>query len=126
MKLCQSSFLNHLFLIVISLSAWQRIAMFKLTWHKAAARLFIAFVQSQEFQDSLGKYTVRKDMATKDSEWIGGYPNTNLLGFYEFMRNRTHIHELRTIMEKYFGPVKGSSPVEDHKMIKLTYGWPSF
>lgn len=107
--------------------AWaQRIAMFKLTKHKAAAKLFIAFVQSKEFQQTLGRYSIRKDMDFSDTPWIGSYPNTNPLGFYEFMRDREHIGELRKLMTEQFGPVDGPSPVEDHRMIKLTYGWPHF
>lgn len=104
----------------------QRMAMFKLTKHKAAARLFMAFVQSEAYQKTLGIYTVRKDIDLGNSQWIGSYPNTKPLGFYEFMRNRQHIHELRTLMEKHLGPVEGESPVEDHRMIKMTYGWPYF
>lgn len=104
----------------------QRIAMFKQTKHKAAARLFIAFVQSEEFQKSLGNYTVLKNSHLKNIDWIGDHPNTNPVGFYEFMRDREYVGNLRTLMEKYFGPVKGASPVKDHKMIKLTYGWPYF
>jgi ABC-type Fe3+ transport system substrate-binding protein len=104
----------------------QRITMFKLTKHKAAARLFLAFVQSLEFQQSLGTYNVRKDIDLGDNAWIGSYDNTNPVGFYAFMRNRKHINELRDLMVSYFGPVQGTSPVEDHKMIKLTYGWPFF
>ncbi|MGL4697901.1 ABC transporter substrate-binding protein [Enterococcus larvae] len=100
----------------------QRIAMFKLTKHKAAARLFIAFVQSYEFQQSLGHYTVRKDISLKNDTWIGDHSTTDPLGFYTFMRDREYIGRLRNQMQSYFGPVKGESPVVDHKMIKLTYG----
>ncbi|MGG5340952.1 ABC transporter substrate-binding protein [Enterococcus sp. AZ192] len=100
----------------------QRIAMFKLTKHKAAARLFLAFVQSYGFQESLGHYSVRKDISFDDQPWIGSHPTTNPLGFYEFMRDRKTIGSLRKMMEQYFGPVQGESPVVDHKMIKLTYG----
>ncbi|EUJ31389.1 hypothetical protein MFLO_09202 [Listeria floridensis FSL S10-1187] len=99
----------------------QRIAMFKLTKHKAAARLFLAFVQSLEFQESLGHYTVRKDIELSET-WIGDHATTNPFGFYEFMRDRKHIGELRKLMQSYFGPVYGDSPVVDHRMIKLTYG----
>ena len=96
--------------------------MFKLTKHKAAARLFLAFIQSEEYQKTLGNYNVRKDIDSKKVPWIGSYPNTNPLGFYTFMRDRRHIGELRKIMTSYFGSVQGESPVADHKMIKLTYG----
>lgn len=104
----------------------QRIAMFKLTKHKAAAKLFIAFTQSTSFQESLGKYTVRKDIIGEGEQWIGSYKNTNPEGFFEFMRDRKHINDLRQLMTNYFGPVYGESPLVDHKMIKLTYGWPTY
>lgn len=104
----------------------QRLAMFKLTKHQAAARLFLAFAQSTAFQKILGSYTVRSDLDSADTPWIGGYANTDPLGFYEFMRDRRHIHQLRKLMTDYFGPVVGESPVADHRMIKLTYGWPAY
>ncbi|MGK9301279.1 UNVERIFIED_CONTAM: ABC transporter substrate-binding protein, partial [Melissococcus plutonius] len=104
----------------------QRMAMFKQTKHKAAAKLFLAFIQSKEFQQSLGKYTVRKDIDLGGETWIGNHPNTNPVGFYAFMRDRKHINDLRKLMESHFGPVKGISPVKNHKMIKMTYGWPYF
>lgn len=104
----------------------QRIAMFKLTKHKAAAKLFIAFVQSREFQETLGRYTVRKDIDLGGEKWIGDYDNTDPLGFYAFMRDRKHIGELRARFEEKLGPVKGDSPVEDHRLIKLSYGWPHY
>lgn len=107
----------------------QRIAMFKQTKHKACARLFIAFVQSREFQDTLEKYTIRKDVELSE-KWIGDYDNTNPVGFYEFMRDRQHIGEFRKTMEEFFGEVKGDSPVEDYSMIKYSYNnfnenWPT-
>lgn len=104
----------------------QRIAMFKATRHKAAARLFIAFVQSAGFQETLGRYTVRKDVDLHNEKWIGDYDNTNPAGFYEWMRDRTHIGELRAKFAEKFGPVVGASPVEDHRLIKLSYGWPRY
>lgn len=100
----------------------QRIAMFKLTKHKACARLFLAYVQSLEFQQGLGNYSVRKDIDFGDTPWIGSYENTNPTGFYEFMRDRKHIGELRALMQETFGPVHGLSPVEDYQTIKLVYG----
>lgn len=104
----------------------QRIAMFKMTKHKAAAKLFIAFVQSLGFQESLGRYTVRKDVDLHGEKWIGDYDNTDPVGFYEFMRDREHIGELRALFAEKLGPVKGESPVEDHRLIKLSYGWPHY
>lgn len=104
----------------------QRIAMFKLTKHKAAARLFIAFVQSREFQETLGRYTVRKDIDLGGEKWIGDYDNTDPVGFYAFMRDRKHIGELRRLFAEKLGPVIGESPVEDHRLIKLSYGWPHY
>lgn len=101
----------------------QRIAMFKLTRHKAAARLFIAFVQSRAFQETLGRYTVRKDIDLGGERWIGAYGNTDPVGFYEWMRDRQHIGDLRAKFAEKFGPVTGASPVEDHRLIKLSYGW---
>lgn len=100
----------------------QRAAMFKLTRHKAAARLWLAYLTSHEHQSGRGSWSVRDDVdppqGLKDIE---AYPNTNPLSFINWMRDRRRIHDLRVKMEAVFGPVHGQSPLTDQALIKLYY-----
>jgi len=99
----------------------QRAAMFKLTKHKSAAKLFLAYLASYEFQSSRGFWSTREDVPVPDGmESLDKY-NTDPLGFIKWMRNRKHIHELRKLMEEIFGPVNGLSPLIDPKLIRLYY-----
>ncbi len=102
----------------------QRAAMFKLTQHKAAARLFLAYITSHEYQSSLGTWSTRQDVAPPSNlRPLDEYPNTNLLEFIEWMRDRQHLHELRAKMQRIFGPVRGPSPVTDSKLLKIYRRW---
>lgn len=100
----------------------QRAAMFKLTKNKATARLFLAFLASHEFQSSRGFWSTRTDVTA-----LGGlvpldhYKNTDPLDFIIWMRDRKHIHELRTIFKDIFGEVKGESPLKDPSLFRVYY-----
>ena len=98
----------------------QRAAMFKLTRHKAAARLFIAYLTSYEYQSARGTWPVRDDVDPPNGfKPLGEYKNTDPLGFIAWMRDRAHLHELRVKMCKYFGGVKGKSPLTDPELLRL-------
>lgn len=98
----------------------QRGAMFKLTRHKAAARLLLAYLTSYEYQAARGTWSVRDDVAPPPGlKPIEAYSNTNPLDFIHWMRNRRHIHELRMQMQNIFGPVQGQSPLTDPALIRL-------
>lgn len=100
----------------------QRAAMFKLTRHKAAARLFLAYLTSYEFQSERGSWSVRQDVAVPAGlRAVEEYSNTDPLDFIQWMRDRKHIHELRLLMAEIFGPVRGESPLTEQKLIKLYY-----
>ena len=100
----------------------QRAAMFKLTRHKAAARLWLAYLTSHEHQSGRGSWSVRDDVEPPEGlQEIEAYPNTNPLDFISWMRDRRHIHDLRVKMETVFGPVRGQSPLTDQALIKLFY-----
>ncbi len=100
----------------------QRAAMFKLTKHKAAARLFLAYLTSYEYQSSRGAWSVREDVAPPAGlKPLKDYANTDPLGFIEWMRDREHINELKQQMIRIFGPVRGESPLTDRALLRL-YG----
>lgn len=98
----------------------QRAAMFKLTRHKAAARLFLAYLTSYEYQTSRGTWPVRTDVAPPPGLMpLSSYNNTNPLEFISWMRDRQHIHELRMKMQSIFGLVRGQSPLTDPALLRL-------
>ena len=100
----------------------QRAAMFKLTKNKAAARLFLAYVSSFEFQNSRGFWSTRTDVTEMGGlDPLPNYKNTDPLDFIEWMRDRKHIHELRALFTDIFGEVKGESPLKDPSLLRVYY-----
>lgn len=100
----------------------QRAAMFKLTKSKAAARLFLAYVASFEFQNSRGFWSTRTDVTEMGGlEPLPNYKNTDPLDFIKWMRDRENIHNLRTLFTEIFGEVKGESPLKDPSLFRVYY-----
>ena len=98
----------------------QRAAMFKLTRHKAAARLFLAYLTSYEYQASRGTWSVRGDVAPPQGlSPLAQYGNTDPLEFISWMRDRKRLNDLRAQMCEVFGPVKGESPLTDPNLLRL-------
>jgi ABC-type Fe3+ transport system substrate-binding protein len=98
----------------------QRAAMFRLTRHKSAARLFIAYLISHEYQSSLSGWSVRGDVKPPQPlRPLNEYANTSPTDFIDWMRDRKHLHELRMLMEDNFGPVQGPSPLTDPALLRL-------
>ncbi len=88
--------------------------MFRLTRHKAAARLFLAYITSREYQILKGSWPVRTDVPSPDGlKSLSSYSNTNPMEFIEWMRGRKHLHDLRELLKDVFGPVKGMPPGTD-------------
>lgn len=100
----------------------QRAAMFKLTRHKAAARLWLAYLTSYEHQSARGSWSVRDDVAPQELGPIERYGNTSPLQFIEWMRDRRHVNEMRELVTGIFGPVHGQSPLTDPDLLRLYYG----
>lgn len=101
----------------------QRAAMFRLTRHKAAARLWLAYLTSYEHQAARGSWSVRDDVPPPPGmEPIEAYSNTSPLQFISWMRDRPRINKLRAQMEDIFGPVRGESPLTDPDSLRLYYG----
>ncbi|NIG55801.1 ABC transporter substrate-binding protein [Chitinophaga sp. Cy-1792] len=100
----------------------QRAAMFKLTENKAAARLFLAYLASYEFQSGRGSWSTRTDVTELGGlQPIQHYKNTDPLDFIKWMRNRNHIHELRSLFTEIFGKVEGESPLKDPSLMRVYY-----
>ena len=100
----------------------QRAAMFKLTKHKVTAKLFLAYLASYKFQSSRGTWSTRTDVIDMGGlKLIEEYKNTDPLEFIKWMRNRKHIHELRTLFIEIFGDVKGESPLKDASLLRVYY-----
>ncbi len=98
----------------------QRAAMFRLTRHKAAARLFLAYLTSYEYQSARGTWSVRNDVAPPPGlKPLEEYGNTSPLEFIQWMRDRKHLHDLRMQMQDIFGPVRGQSPLTDPALLRL-------
>ncbi len=100
----------------------QRGAMFKLSRHKAAARLFLAYLTSYEYQSQRGTWSVRNDVPAPHGYLpLAQYKNTDPLGFIAWMRDREHVNDLKVLMSRIFGPVRGESPLTDPQLLRL-YG----
>lgn len=98
----------------------QRAAMFRLTRHKASARLFLAYLTSYEHQSQRGTWSVRTDVEPPSGlKPLSEYSNTSPLEFIKWMRDRKHIHELRMLMQRAFGNVQGQSPLTDPSLLRL-------
>lgn len=97
----------------------QRAAMFKLTRHKNAARLFLSYIVSYEYQSARGAWSTRTDVAPPAGlQPLSSYSNTNPQEFIDWMRDRRHLHELRVKMQRIFGPVCGQSPLKDPNLLR--------
>lgn len=97
----------------------QRAAMFRLTRHKMAARLFLAYLTSYEYQSIRGTWSVRTDVAQPPGLMpLHSYRNTDPLQFIRWMEDRQHIYQLKKQMCHIFGPVCGQSPLTDPNLLR--------
>ncbi|PVZ96595.1 hypothetical protein BB558_007487 [Smittium angustum] len=89
-------------------------SIFKDAPHPAAAKLYIAWKLSQEFQESnLMIWPTRQDIQPQGGlKKIYDYPNASPSEFIEFMKNTTHHQELRDKITQIIGPVIGPSPLD--------------
>lgn len=98
----------------------QRAAMFKLTRHKAAARLLLAYLTSYEYQVTRGTWSVRRDVKPPVGLMpLAQYDNTEPMEFIYWMDDRKHLHDLRMLMCRIFGPVRGQSPLTDPALLRI-------
>jgi ABC-type Fe3+ transport system substrate-binding protein len=91
--------------------AWpQEAAIFKAARHPAAARLYMSWLLSKEFQETMTfQFPVRKDVAAP-----GGmkpvFEYTDPTAFHDFMSDRQRVERLRSQFELLLGPAQGPNP----------------
>ncbi|KAG9404934.1 hypothetical protein AC1031_005139 [Aphanomyces cochlioides] len=86
----------------------QRIAIFKKAPHPAAAKLFLNWIVSKDYQTTLGSTSVRTDIPPQAGyKFAWEYANANTAEFAKFMNDRANIERLRFTFALYFGEVQG-------------------
>ncbi|WGD36968.1 ABC transporter substrate-binding protein [Lysinibacter sp. HNR] len=101
--------------------AWvQRTAIFKQAQNPAAAKLYLAFIASKEYQSVLPSWSTRMDVPTPEGlRPLSDYPNADPLDFIEWMSDREGVAQAEALMESYFGPVVGESPLTDPYLLDV-------
>lgn len=92
--------------------AWaQRAAIFKEAKHPAAAKLYLSWLLSKDFQENVWyMWSVRTDVAPPAGyKHIWEYPNANLKGFENFMADRAALEQFRSQVRLFVGDVQGES-----------------
>ncbi|WP_329264990.1 ABC transporter substrate-binding protein [Streptomyces sp. NBC_01478] len=108
-------------------NSWaQRGAIFKNAPHKAGAKLFLSWLDSQAVQkNAIATWTwsVRKDVAPPSGlKPLASYKNTNPDAFAKFMSDRAAVERFRSQVELYFGQVKGADPGDPDGTLGRTPG----
>jgi len=108
-------------------NSWaQRGAIFKNAPHKAGAKLFLSWLDSQAVQKSAiatWTWSVRKDVAPPTGlKPLASYKNTDPDAFAKFMNNRAAVERFRSQVELYFGQVKGVDPGDPTNTLGRTPG----
>ena len=90
----------------------QTAAIPKKAKNKAAAKLYMSWMLSKEYQSKWLQWPVRMDV-----EAPGGYKtlhhhNTSPADFHRFMLKRDQLERFRFQMEQLVGPIKGISPLD--------------
>lgn len=104
--------------------AWaQTGAILKDAPHKAAAKLYMSWVLSEQTQQNvIGSWTwsVRSDVAAPAGrKGIFDYKNMNPLGLREFMSDRTALDLYKKRITLYVGEVQGVSPADPKGVLGL-------
>lgn len=98
----------------------QRAAIFKKSKNKTAAKLFLSYLSSYEFQSSYSGWRTRIDV----NEY-GNLPpletltNTSTSDFTQWMANRENVRKYRIHLETIFGKALGETPMMDINLIKI-------
>jgi ABC-type Fe3+ transport system substrate-binding protein len=100
--------------------AWpQEAAIFEQARHPAAAKLYMSWLLSKEFQESMTfQWPVRRDVAAP-----GGirpvFEYTDPTAFHDFMRDRERVERLRSQIELMLGPARGPNPAAVEGMFPI-------
>ncbi|MFD8007890.1 ABC transporter substrate-binding protein [Streptomyces mirabilis] len=97
------------------LSWAQSAAILKDAKHPETAKLYLSWLTSKEYQDSMvSQWSVRSDVRAKNG-WgtIFDYRNTDPTAFAKWLRNRTEVEKFRNQISYYLGAPRGDSPTKD-------------
>lgn len=79
----------------------------------AAAKLFMAFLLSKDFQAYSPFWSIRDDLPAPQGYRALSEYNTDHNDFHKFMKDRAGAERLRVQLERYIGTPQGVSPLED-------------
>ena len=80
--------------------------------NKAAAKLYLNWMLSEEFQGKWLQFPVRKDIEAPAGYKSVQHHNTSPADFYRWMLNRERVERFRLQMRQLIGPLEGPTPVE--------------
>ncbi|MEM7585188.1 MAG: ABC transporter substrate-binding protein [Acidobacteriota bacterium] len=80
--------------------------------NKAAARLYLNWMLSDEFQSSWLQFPVRKDIEASGGHRSVLDHHTSPGDFHRFMMRRTQVERFRSQIEQLVGPIEGPDPVD--------------
>jgi ABC-type Fe3+ transport system substrate-binding protein len=100
----------------------QTAAIFAAAKHPAAAKLYLNWLLSKEFQqNNVPQWPVREDVAPPAGyRPLVSYGNTSHAGFHEFLKNRPAIEQFRSQIELYVGTPQGPNPAGASGPLLLT------
>ncbi|MFI9723518.1 ABC transporter substrate-binding protein [Streptomyces sp. NPDC052396] len=94
--------------------AWpQTGAILKDAQHKAAAKLYMSWILSKQYQQNAYGWSARTDVpAPAGRKGIFDYQNMNPLGLGKFMSDRAALDRYKARISLYVGDVKGTDPAD--------------
>ncbi|MFI2073846.1 ABC transporter substrate-binding protein [Streptomyces triculaminicus] len=101
--------------------AWpQTGAILKDAPHKAAAKLYMSWILSKQYQEKSYGWSSRTDVATPAGrKGIFDYANMNRLGLGKFMSDRAALDRYKARINLYVGDVKGANPADPEGKLGL-------
>ncbi|MBO0657392.1 extracellular solute-binding protein [Streptomyces triculaminicus] len=101
--------------------AWpQTGAILKDAPHKAAAKLYMSWILSKQYQEKSYGWSSRTDVATPAGrKGIFDYANMNPLGLGKFMSDRAALDRYKARINLYVGDVKGANPADPEGKLGL-------
>lgn len=95
------------------LSWAQTAAIFRDAKHPAAAKLFMSFLLSKQFQSYSPFWSIRDDLPAPHGYKPLSEYNTDHADFHAFLSDRAAMERFRTQIERYIGTPQGPSPLID-------------
>ncbi|WP_448549423.1 ABC transporter substrate-binding protein [Thalassotalea fusca] len=90
----------------------QNAAILKGAENPAAAKLYMSWILSKEFQEDWLQFPVRVDVEADGGKKTLFHHNTDPEDFRKFMRDRARVERLRAQFEQLIGPAAGPSPLD--------------